>query len=715
MMDQARQLLQTYYGFPSFRNGQEQAIEQVLNRKNTLAVMPTGGGKSLCYQIPGLTLDGTAIVISPLISLMKDQVDALHAYGISATYINSSLSQNEMRERLRNMEAGRYQFVYVAPERFDSGLFLSAIQQIKLSLIAFDEAHCISQWGHDFRPSYRSIVPTLHQIPNLPVLMGLTATATQEVIQDIQRLIHVEDESIVNTGFARENLSFRMIKGRDKREFVKEYVKSRPEESGIIYTATRKDADHLQQSLEKEGFPVGKYHAGMGENERKEMQVKFVQDEVSTIVATNAFGMGIDKSNVRFVIHYSMPMNIESYYQEAGRAGRDGEPGDCVLLFSSQDIQLQRFLIDQSPVEEKKKEEYAKLQSMINYCHTSMCLQQYILEYFQDPNRTEPCGKCTNCTHAGEEKDMTKEAQMILSCVKRMGESFGAGLTAKVLKGSSDKKVKQFQFEKLPTYGLLSHYTEKQLTRFIHFLTAEGYLNPGNGRYPSLQLTPKSVDVLKGNKSVIMLIESTTTNVEENYNVEYFNELRNLRKEVANEAGLPPYVIFPDSTLKALSIYLPETKEEMLNIKGIGEQKWEKYGETFLEKIQPWAEKAEKKPKPSGQSFSQTSAPKPSTNGKASHLFSYQLWKEEQKPIEEIAKERGISPRTVESHLFRSAKEGEPFDWDEWFNADEENQVLTVYEQLDEKRLKPIKEALPEEITYSQIKAVLHKNDLWNG
>ncbi|TGB02686.1 DNA helicase RecQ [Halobacillus salinus] len=713
MIEKAERLLQTYYGFSSFRKGQEQAIRQVLQNENTLAVMPTGGGKSLCYQIPGLALEGTAIIISPLISLMKDQVDALVAYGISATYINSSLSATEQRERIRDMEKGRYQFVYVAPERFDSGAFLATLQRMELSLIAFDEAHCISQWGHDFRPSYRSIVPTLYQIPNLPVLMALTATATQEVIQDIQRLIHVEPDAIVNTGFARENLSFRMIKGRDKRDFVKEYVKSRPEEAGIIYTATRKDADHLQQYLEKEGYSTGKYHAGMSENQRKEMQTKFVRDEITTIVATNAFGMGIDKSNVRYVIHYSMPMNIESYYQEAGRAGRDGEPGDCVLLFSSQDIQLQRFLIDQSPVEEKKKEEYAKLQSMINYCHTSMCLQQYILEYFQDPNSTEPCGKCSNCTHDGKEQDMTKEAQMVLSCVKRMGQAFGAGLTAKVLKGSSDKKVRQFQFEDLPTYGLLSHYTEKQLTRFIHFLTAEGYLNPGNGRYPTLQLTSKSVEVLKGQKPVIMLIESTTTNVEENYNVEYFNELRNLRKEMADEAGLPPYVIFPDSTLKAFSIYLPETKSEMLSIKGVGEQKWNKYGERFLELIKPWSQAAENKPKPTEEEHTvkSTSSPRPG-DGTPSHLVSYRMWQDEQKDVQTIAKERGISPQTIESHLFRCAQEGEPFDWNHWFNEEEEQQILEVYDELEEKKLKPVKEKLPD-VTYSTIKAVLHKNERW--
>ncbi|SFK59635.1 ATP-dependent DNA helicase, RecQ-like [Halobacillus dabanensis] len=710
MMEQAEKILQQYYGYPSFRPGQEEAISHVLEGKNTLAVMPTGGGKSLCYQIPGLALQGTAIIISPLISLMKDQVDALQSYGIAATYINSSLTTEEQRQRLWDMKNGRYSFVYVAPERFDSHNFLSALSNISLSLIAFDEAHCISQWGHDFRPSYRSIVPTLKKIPNLPVLMALTATATQEVIRDIKQLIDVEDTQVVNTGFARENLSFRIIKGRDKREFVSEYLTQIPNESGIIYTATRKDADQLHYVLMKKGFAAGKYHAGMTEHQRKQAQMDFVQDEITTMIATNAFGMGIDKSNVRYVIHYSMPMNIESYYQEAGRAGRDGEPGDCVLLFSSQDINLQRFLIDQSPSEEKKKEEYGKLQAMINYCHTHSCLQQFILDYFDDPSVTEPCGKCSNCTHVGEEQDMTKEAQMVLSCVKRMGERFGAGLTAKVLKGSSDQKVKQFHFQNLSTYGIMPKYTEKELTRFIQFLTAEGYLSPGQGRYPALQLTKEAIDVIKGEQPVVMLVESTTTKQGDDYNEEYFEELRRLRKALADEVDLPPYVIFSDATLKEFSVYLPENKEEMLGIKGVGEQKYSQYGEAFLEKIRPWAEEAEKKPRPN-RATEPSIRKKDPFEKRPSHIVSYDFW-EEGLTIEEIAKERDMSKQTIESHLFRSSKEGKDINWGRWFNEDQESRILDVYNGMEEKKLKPLKESLPEGYTYSMIKAVLVKNNL---
>ncbi|WP_173918473.1 DNA helicase RecQ [Halobacillus sp. Marseille-Q1614] len=710
MIEQAQQILQDYYGYPSFRPGQEEVIQNVFEQKNTLAVMPTGGGKSLCYQIPALTLKGTAVIISPLISLMKDQVDALISYGIAATYINSSLSFEEQQQRMIDIEKGRYKFVYVAPERFDSGGFLSTLKRINLSLVAFDEAHCISQWGHDFRPSYRSIVPTLYKIPNLPVVMGLTATATKEVIADIQKLIGVSDQSVVNTGFARDNLSFRIIKGRDKREFLLEYLKQRPNDAGIIYTSTRKDADFLQNFLEKKGYSIGKYHAGMSEQQRQKSQSQFVQDEITTIVATNAFGMGIDKSNVRYVVHYSMPMNLEAYYQEAGRAGRDGENGDCVLLFSGQDIHLQRFLIDQSMMDdEKKQDEYGKLQSMVNYCHTHMCLQEYILDYFKDPYHYEACGKCSNCLHEGEDEDMTREAQMVLSCVKRMGEKFGSGLTAKVLRGSSDQRVKQFRFHMLSTYGILSHYTEKQLTQFISFLTAEGLLSPGQGRYPTLQLTEESVAVLKGEREVRMLVESTTSHQETDYNEAQFEELRNLRKQIAEENNLPPYVIFSDATLKEFTIYLPKNREEMLNIKGVGEQKFEQYGESFLEILIPWAEEAGDRPSPQSQPVFKKRPSKDTGEG-PSHEISFKLWKEDELTIEEIADKREMSVQTIEKHIFRCMKEGADVDWDEWFSPDQEEAVLMARSKMDEKRLKPLKEALPEDYTYRMVKAVLVKH-----
>ena len=577
-MENATRLLQETFGYQGFRPGQEELIHRVLAKENVLGIMPTGGGKSICYQLPALLLPGVTLVVSPLIALMKDQVDALVDNGISATFLNSSLSASENQSRLKDLAQGRYKLLYVAPERLQGGELVRLLSRMEVSLIAVDEAHCISQWGHDFRPSYLELPRLLASFSGELPVIALTATATPQVAQDIQQLLQIPTENLVQTSFQRENLAFSVVK-ESPDTFLLEYLRMNQASAGILYCATRKEVEKQYQRLRQTGVKVGRYHGGLSEQERTRNQEDFIYDRIQVMVATNAFGMGIDKSNVRFVIHQQIPGNLESYYQEAGRAGRDGGPSEAILLYSPQDIQIQHYFIQQSEGDlAYKQQEYLKLREMNQYAHTQMCLQRYILRYFGESG--SDCGRCSNCLDEGETVEITREAQMVLSCVKRMGERFGKGLVVQVLSGSKNQKVSQWHFETLSTYGLMQDWRQKDLTALVEYLTASGYLDAGDGQFPALRLTNSGVAVLKGEERVYRR-QAKVRQLEADDAL--FERLRQKRNQLAQAQNLPPYVVFSDQTLRELAQKQPQSRLEMLQIKGVGVNKLDKYGAEFLE------------------------------------------------------------------------------------------------------------------------------------
>lgn len=584
-------VLHKYYGYTSFRKGQENIITSIINKEDVLAIMPTGGGKSICYQVPALCLDGITIVISPLISLMKDQVDALKTMGVKARLINSSLSNSEYNEALEEIENDECKIIYIAPERLDSMDFVNIIRGKNISQVAIDEAHCVSQWGHDFRVSYKKIPYFINRLDKRPIVTAFTATASNEVREDIINILNLHNPAVYITGFDRENLSINIVKSSSKNKYTLDYVENHKNESGIIYASTRKEVETIYEGLLKRNYSVAKYHAGLSNEARKEYQENFINDDIKIMVATNAFGMGIDKPNIRWVLHYNMPQSIENYYQEIGRAGRDNEKSECILLFMPGDVHIQKYLIDVG-IENtnRKKIQYKKLQQMVDLVHSNNCYRKSILEYFGEELK-EDCQNCSNCLSEGEITDKTIDAQKVISCIFRMKRSFGTTMIVDVLRGSRNKKVLEQNFNNLSTYGIMKDYSNEELKTFINTLIAHGYLevveNIGTrGSYPTIRLNDKSMKVLKGELKV-QFKESKVSIVKYMEN-ELYEKLVELRANIARENNIAPYMVFGDATLNNMTKTYATTKEEMLNISGVGEIKYERYGKYFEDIIEKY-------------------------------------------------------------------------------------------------------------------------------
>ncbi|MCA1053940.1 DNA helicase RecQ [Rossellomorea aquimaris] len=709
MLNEAQQVLKQYFGYENFRNGQAEIISNILSGRDTAGIMPTGGGKSICYQIPALLLDGVTLVISPLISLMKDQVDSLTFQGIPATFINSTLSNAETEARMEEVAMGEYKLLYIAPERLESSRFVDYLNTLNIPLVAVDEAHCLSEWGHDFRPSYLGIYGAVKRLSSNPVMLALTATATPQVQTDILSHLHIPSENKVLTGFQRNNLYFNVLKGEDRKRWVGDYIQRNKQQSGIIYCATRKEVERVHDHLVKKGLSAGKYHGGLSDSLRLEQQEAFLNDSIMVMVATNAFGMGINKSNVRYVIHYQIPKNMEAYYQEAGRAGRDGVESECILLFSPQDIQTQRYIIEQNVMnQDLHQNELQKLRDMVDFVHTESCLQQYILSYFGDET-DEECGHCSNCLDDRETEDVTVKAQMVLSCMKRMNERFGTTLISAVLTGSKGKKIKDFGFDRLSTYGLLKDESQKEVGLFIDYLIAEGIIDVEGGGYPTLRVSKKGKEVLVGERKVSRKKQEDAAPVLSNED-ELFHTLRTLRKSIAEEEGVPPFVIFSDKTLHDMCLKQPGDEAEFLNVSGVGESKLERYGELFMNKISTFLKENEEYSRKVEEREPGSVSPR-KQRGKTdepSHHITFQLYNEN-KSMKEIASIRNMSVATIENHIIRSYEEGLADDWTIFFNEDEEDLLKEAVEKVGETPLKPIKEELPEDISYFQIKGYLAK------
>ncbi len=600
------EVLRQYFGYASFRKGQEALIDSILEGRDTLGIMPTGAGKSLCFQVPALMLEGVTLVISPLISLMKDQVSALCQAGIRAAYLNSSLTYPQYRKALANACAGVYKIIYVAPERLLTEEFLAFSHRVRIALVTVDEAHCISQWGQDFRPSYLKVPEFVAQLDERPVLAAFTATATEEVKRDIAAMLSLRDPFTITTGFNRDNLYFEVDKPPDKMAALLRYLRDNPGKSGIVYCTTRKTVEEVCQKLRTAGFPATRYHAGLSPEERRDNQEDFLYDRAPLMVATNAFGMGIDKSNVAFVLHYNMPGSMEAYYQEAGRAGRDGQPAQCILYYSGQDVATNRFLIehgegapdaDEETTARLREQDKERLKQMTFYCHTADCLREYILRYFGETPENY-CGNCGNCSRNFEEADVTREAQLLVEGIARTGQRFGAKMVLDILRGSGNARILSGGFDKLPVYGKLAGVGEKRLRAILQFLELRGFVESTGDEYPVLRLRETAEDLMREDAALTMKIAREEAPAPARKSREpvpanpgLFDALRALRAKLAAAQSVPAYVVFSDATLRDMCARLPADADEMLEVSGVGQAKFAKYGEAFLGAIRDYTDK----------------------------------------------------------------------------------------------------------------------------
>lgn len=710
-MQLAKELLKKHFGYENFRQGQEDIISHILNKEDCLGIMPTGAGKSICYQIPAMIFDGVTIVVSPLISLMKDQVDNLNQVGIPATFINSTLSSFDYAQTINDVLNNVYKIIYIAPERLATDSFLNLLKQLNVSMFAIDEAHCVSRWGHDFRPSYTEIANIILNLDTRPVVTAFTATATEIVKEDIIGLLHLQTPFTLTTGFDRPNLYFSVEPPINRKQFLFDYVKNNQDKSGIIYCLTRKTVDSIYDDLLEFGIAVSKYHAGMSEKQRTSNQNDFVYDKTCVMVATNAFGMGIDKSNIRYVLHYNMPRDLESYYQEAGRSGRDGDNANCILLFNRSDIVTNKLLIEQGNPNQNHSNEYEKLNDMVDYCNTDKCLRKYLLEYFGETPDFDECDNCGNCNSEIEVTDITTDSKKILSCIRRMNERFGMGLVTDVLKGSNSAKIRSLGFDNLSTYGIMKDYSKDTIKNIISFLISEGYIVSNGDKYPILSLSFSANDILFKNKAVFIKRKIEKISVSNNnklktmnndsniedlqYDENLFSLLKSVRMSIAKNLHIPPFIVCTDVSLKQMSTFFPLTVESLLQIHGIGAHKVEQYGEVFLNAISSYVLEN------NIEVNTLTSIIK--EKKEETHIITYNLYNSG-KSIDEIANIRELTKTTIENHLLKCYENDFDIDLTRYVNTQYENDIISAITKLGSEKLKPLKEILPEEVSYFDIK-----------